>query len=443
MNVRRVALNCLDQLQHPDSRISTVIRRLETRVRSIDLNLLHELVYGTIRWQGQLDWVLSSFVPRRFRLPSRLRNILRLGAYQLLHLDRIPIHAIIYEAVELAKPQIKTSRFVNAVLRNLSRHIDDLSFPDSIEEPINWLSASQSYPKWLIERWVSEFGLEWTTSFCQFSNNPALLTIRTNTLKINRHDLIQILLNDGVEAHKTTISPDGIQLSNVGDFVQSTSYSQGLCQIQDEAAQMVAHIAGIEEKKTQLIVDVCAAPGGKTTHLAQLMGNSGCIVAIDTTTQKIKLVEENCQRLGITNVETVVASALDPVILPLTEADVVLIDAPCSGFGTLRRHPDIRWKKKSNQISELADLQFQFLANVANQIRPSATIVYSTCTTEVEENQKVIFRFQNEYPNFSIEPVSSFLPKENEIMQTEEGYWQTFPHLHNMDGSFAVRLRKT
>ena len=206
---------------------------------------------------------------------------------------------------------------------------------------------------------------------------------------------------------------------------------------------MVAHIAGIEEKKTQLIVDVCAAPGGKTTHLAQLMGNSGCIVAIDTTTQKIKLVEENCQRLGITNVETVVASALDPVILPLTEADVVLIDAPCSGFGTLRRHPDIRWKKKSNQISELADLQFQFLANVANQIRPSATIVYSTCTTEVEENQKLIFRFQNEYPNFSIEPVGSFLPKENEIMQTEEGYWQTFPHLHNMDGSFAVRLRKT
>ena len=176
VNVRRVALNCLDQLQHPDSRISTVIRRLETRVRSVDLNLLHELVYGTIRWQGQLDWVLSSFVPRRFRLSSRLRNILRLGAYQLLHLDRIPIHAIIYEAVELAKPQIKTSRFVNAVLRNLSRHIDDLSFPDSIEEPINWLSASQSYPKWLIKRWVSEFGLEWT--FCmveRFSSKSIFL----------------------------------------------------------------------------------------------------------------------------------------------------------------------------------------------------------------------------------------------------------------------------
>ena len=442
MNVRKAALDCLNKLQHPNSRISSVIRNIETRVRPVDLNLLHQLVYGTIRWQGQLDWVLNPFIPNRFRLAPHLRNILRLGAYQLLHLNRIPIHAIIYETVELAKPKIKTSRFVNAVLRNLSRNRNDLPFPDQVNEPIEWLSLSQSYPKWLVERWTEEFGLEWAKDFCQASNSLAPLTVRTNTLKIDRCNLVKKFLKGGIDARKTSISPEGIQLLGISNLVQSNIYAEGLCQVQDEAAQIIAHLAGITKESSQLVVDVCAAPGGKTTHLAQLMGNDGYVVAMDITDQKIKLVEQNCQRLGITNVETIVASALDPVIQPLPKANIVLVDVPCSGFGTLRRHPDIRWKKNRSQISDLADLQFQILSNVADQIRAGTIIIYSTCTTEIEENQQVILRFKKQYPNFSVEAISSYLPNKNPTMQTSEGYWQTFPHLHDMDGSFAVRLRK-
>ena len=442
MNVRKAALDCLNKLQHPNSRISSVIRNIETRVQPVDLNLLHQLVYGTIRWQGQLDWVLNPFIPNRFRLAPHLRNILRLGAYQLLHLNRIPIHAIIYETVELAKPKIKTSRFVNAVLRNLSRNRDDLPFPDQVNEPIEWLSLSQSYPKWLVERWTEEFGLEWAKDFCQASNSLAPLTVRTNTLKIDRCNLVKKFLKSGIDARKTSTSPEGIQLLGISNLVQSNIYAEGLCQVQDEAAQIIAHLAGITKESSQLVVDVCAAPGGKTTHLAQLMGNDGYVVAMDITDQKIKLVEQNCQRLGITNVETIVASALDPVIQPLSKANIVLVDVPCSGFGTLRRHPDIRWKKNRSQISDLADLQFQILSNVAAQIRAGTIIIYSTCTTEIEENQQVILRFKKQYPNFSVEAISSYLPNKNPTMQTSEGYWQTFPHLHDMDGSFAVRLRK-
>ena len=207
---------------------------------------------------------------------------------------------------------------------------------------------------------------------------------------------------------------------------------------------MVSHLALPEQTcQLQSVVDLCAAPGGKTTHLAQLMGNKGRVIAMDVSKEKIKLIEQNCQRLGVQNVETVVGSALDSEIDFLSSADVVLVDVPCSGFGTLRRHPDIRWKKKPNHISELADLQLQILCNVACQIQRGGIIVYSTCTIEVEENQKVITQFQHQYPNFIVDPAGAILPSAEQNTFTVEGYWQTFPHLHHMDGSFAARLIKT
>jgi len=222
------------------------------------------------------------------------------------------------------------------------------------------------------------------------------------------------------------------------------THEEGFFQVQDEAAQMVSHLALPEQTcQPQSVVDLCAAPGGKTTHLAQLMGNKGRVIAMDVSKEKIKLIEQNCQRLGVQNVETVVGSALDSEIDFLSFADVVLVDVPCSGFGTLRRHPDIRWKKKPNQISELANLQLQILCNVACQIQRGGIIVYSTCTIEIEENQKVITQFQHQYPNFIVDPAGAILPSAEQNTFTVEGYWQTFPHLHHMDGSFAARLIKT
>ena len=444
MTVRKAALDCLEKLQHPNCRISPLVRQVSQQLQPVDLKLFHELVYGTIRWQGQLDWVLSNFVPQRFRLQKRVQNILRLGAYQLLHLDRIPVHAAIYETVELAKPKVKTARFINAVLRNVSRQGDELSFPDPVEDPLNGISISLSYPKWLIKRWISDHDSGWTTGFCRASNLVAPLTARVNTLKISRQDLIEQLAAEGVNAQPTTISPEGIQLTGVSDLARLYTHEEGFFQVQDEAAQMVSHLALPEQTcQLQSVVDLCAAPGGKTTHLAQLMGNKGRVIAMDVSKEKIKLIEQNCQRLGVQNVETVVGSALDSEIDFLSSADVVLVDVPCSGFGTLRRHPDIRWKKKPNQISELANLQLQILCNVACQIQRGGIIVYSTCTIEVEENQKVITQFQHQYPNFIVDPAGAILPSAEQNTFTVEGYWQTFPHLHHMDGSFAARLIKT
>ncbi len=457
MNARKVALECLLTLSHTSASIASVVDSAFGRytIDGRERRLVNGLVYGVIRWQRHLDWVLNQFINPRFQLDARHRNILRLGAFQLLHLDGIPAHAAIYETVQLATSHHrksargrKTAGFINAVLRSVQRKGTSLAYPPLDANPIEHIAISLSYPTWLVKRWLQTRGVLWTLAFCRASNQIAPLALRVNSLLTKREAVRQSLEANGIAAKVSKIAPDGLVLENraitafdaTGDQTLKDILRREEIYVQDESAMLVSHL--LSPKDARFIVDLCAAPGGKTTHLAHLMGNAGKLIAADVSTKKIALLQKNCQRVGIRNVETRVMDATKEDIGFIKTADGVLIDAPCSGFGTLRRHPDIRWNKTFDQIRALSEMQYNLLKNAAQHIKPGGILVYSTCSIEPMENEEVVQRFLTEFPMYTVENARRFLPDVPANAVTPQGFLQTFPHEHGVDGTFAARLRK-
>lgn len=438
---RQLALDCLIQLEEGGTNLAPLINRAiqRSRLNAVDRGLLTELVYGVVRWRKQLDWILSQFVDSRFRLDFRSRNLLRLGVYQLLHLDKIPSHAAIYETVQLAKPKRKRARFINAVLRSVQRDADNLQYSSLASDPLHHISISLSYPLWLVKRWLMHYGVQWTLAFCRASNQTAPLSIRVNSLKTNRDELIDSLTADNASVKDSQIVPDGLLFADSPSIQSLQAYKNGWFYVQDESAMLAAHL--LRPQPGKRVVDLCAAPGGKTSHVAQLMGNTGQIIAVDVSQDRIRRVEENCRRLGITTVQIQVADAANASLEFVKDADYVLIDAPCTGFGVLRRRPDVRWNKTPKQLEELAQLQFRILQNAARNVKRGGVLVYSTCSTEPEENEMVIRRFLKAHPHFVVENAREFLPAVLPRAITQEGFLKTLPHEHGIDGTFAARLR--
>ncbi len=457
MNARKVALECLLTLSHTSASIASVVDSAFGRytIDGRERRLVNGLVYGVIRWQRHLDWVLNQFINPRFQLDARHRNILRLGAFQLLHLDGIPAHAAIYETVQLATSHHrksargrKTVGFINAVLRSVQRKGTSLAYPPLDANPIEHIAISLSYPTWLVKRWLQTRGVSWTLAFCRASNQIAPLALRVNSLLTQREAVCQFLETNGIAAKVSKIAPDGLVLENRAITAFDATGDQSLKDIlrrediyvQDESAMLVSHL--LSPKDARFIVDLCAAPGGKTTHLAHLMGNTGKLIAADVSTEKIALLQKNCQSVGVRNLETRVMDATKEDIGFIKTADGVLIDAPCSGFGTLRRHPDIRWNKTFDQIRALSEMQYNLLKNAAQHIKPGGILVYSTCSIEPMENEEVVQRFLTEFPMYTVENARRFLPDVPANAVTPQGFLQTFPHEHGVDGTFAARLRK-
>ena len=458
MNARRVALECLLTLSHSSVSIASVVDSAFGRRPTIDgreRRLVNGLVYGVIRWQKQLDWVLDRFINPRFQLDARHRNILRLGAFQLLHLDGIPAHAAIFETVQLATSRRrkssgdrKTAGFINAVLRSIQREGTSIAYPPLNTNPTEHIAFSLSYPTWLVKRWLQTRGVSWTLAFCRASNQTAPLAFRVNTLLTQREEVCQFLEMKGLTASLSKIAPDGIALKNrtittfdtTGELTLKDILNRNDIYVQDESAMLVAPLLSPEE--AGFIVDLCAAPGGKTTHLAHLMRNTGKIIAVDTSAEKIALLQKNCRRVNAHNVETCVMDATKADLAFIKTADAVLIDAPCSGFGTLRRHPDIRWNKTLKQVHALSEIQYNLLKNAAPHIKPGGLLVYSTCSIEPMENEEVIQRFLADFPMYRVENARRFLPAVPLSAITPQGFVQTFPHEHGVDGAFAARLRR-
>ncbi|MCY3724510.1 MAG: 16S rRNA (cytosine(967)-C(5))-methyltransferase RsmB [Candidatus Poribacteria bacterium] len=458
MNARRVALECLLTLSHSSASIASVVDSAFGRRPTIDgreRRLVNGLVYGVIRWQKQLDWVLDRFINPKFQLDARHRNILRLGAFQLLHLDGIPAHAAIFETVQLATSRQrkssgdrKTAGFINAVLRSIQREGASIAYPSLSTNPTEHIAFSLSYPTWLVKRWLQTRGVSWTLAFCRASNQTAPLAFRVNTLLTQREEVCQFLEMKGLPASLSKIAPDGITLKNrtitnfdtTGELTLKDILNRKDIYVQDESAMLVAPLLSPEE--AGFIVDLCAAPGGKTTHLAHLMRNTGKIIAVDTSAEKIALLQKNCRRVNAHNVETCVMDATKADLAFIKTADAVLIDAPCSGFGTLRRHPDIRWNKTLKQVHALREVQYNLLKNAAPHIKPGGILVYSTCSIDPMENEEVIQRFLTDFPMYRVENARRFLPAVPLSAITPQGFVQTFPHEHGVDGAFAARLRR-
>ncbi len=428
---------------HPDRLLTDSFKRYR-HLTSLDRAFLTELTYGAIRWRGKLDWVIRSFSKIPFeKIELETLNILRLGLYQILFLSRTPASAAVNESVELAKGIRGKggAGFVNAVLRSTIRQRDEILYPEIDEDPVRHLSVVQSHPLWLVRRWVKEIGVEETLRVCTFNNRISSLTLRTNTLKIDRKDLIEKLKGKEFKPVPTTYSEEGIVLKDPPPTSELPFIKEGLYIIQDEASQLVTSI--LDPKPGERILDACAAPGGKTTHMAQKMENRGEIGALDVSKGKLDLIEEGCQRLGIRIVKTIKGNAAEPLPIPLgMEYDRILADVPCSGFGTLRRNPDLKWRRGEEDIKRLSQLQLSILSHLSVYLKKGGIFVYSTCTVFHEENEAVVEKFLEGHPEFELDQMDKFLPERFHSF-IQNGYFKTFPPRDEMDGFFVARMIKT
>jgi len=401
-----------------------------------DSAFILELVYGVLRNRSRLDWTLDRFSANPLGTTDiETRNILRLGAYQLLFLDKVPASAAVNTSTELAKQYGRKSGYVNGLLRNLERNRNSLPHP-AYDEPARQLSVQYSHPEWLVRRWVARFGQERTEKLLIASNRPAPLVIRANALSTTRDELRQALAAEGAEARETTFSSAGLELLSSPGLNNLAAFRDGRFLVQDEAAQLVGMM--VAPKSGEAVLDACAAPGGKATHLAELMGNRGSVIALDRDAGRLNRVAENSTRLGTTIVRPM---AGDATLYRETLFDKVLVDAPCSGLGVLRRHPDGRWTKGEKIVAERQAVQRKILANCAALLKPGGALVYATCTTEPEENEDLINAFiASGRDEFRIDDPRPYLPPSAGPLIGPEGFFRTFPDESSLDGFFGARM---
>jgi 16S rRNA (cytosine967-C5)-methyltransferase len=354
----------------------------------------------------------------------------------MLFLDKIPISAAVNTSVELAKQYGKKHGYVNALLRNLDRSRATVTYPGP-DDKARQLAVLYSHPEWLVRRWTERFGAGSTEAFLLANNRPAPLVIRTNTLRTTRDELKASLGSEGVTAIETGYSPVGLEIVSGSGMQGLSSYRKGWFMVQDQAAQLISLM--LAPQPGEAVLDACAAPGGKAAHLAEIMQDRGTLAALDADAGRIKKIRENAERLGITIIKTVQG---DAARYAEGGFDKILVDAPCSGLGVLRRHPDGRWNKSVWTISDRSALQKQILKNCAGLLKPGGALVYATCTTEPEENEDVIADFVNTNTEFSIDDPRPYLPPAAASLVGHDTFFRTFPREPDMDGFFGVRMIK-
>lgn len=405
-----------------------------------DRALARQLVSGTLRMRGKIDYYLGFFLRANLKnLPLGMRNILRMAVFQLKFCDRIPDYAVVNEAVEAAG-RLWAGRYrslVNGVLRSLLREWDSVILPDAEKEPLEFLSVNYSHPRWLVARYLERFGYQGTEALLKANNSQAPLVLRSEEALAggfsSRGSLRQMLDEAGIEVSEDAYLPESLVLE--GETRRPSElpgYSEGLFYVQDEAAMLVVHLAAPEPGC--VIFDLCAAPGGKATHLARLAGPDSLVVACDLNRKRLARLKLNLSRLGLGNVRLVASDASRPGV---NCADLVLLDVPCTGTGVMRRKPDLRWRITEKDLKELAGLQSSILAAGASCVRPGGALVYSTCSIEPEENRGVVSSFLAANPVFYLDPADKYLGKK---LVSPDGYLETLPHVHGMDGAFAARL---
>ncbi|MEH7388308.1 16S rRNA (cytosine(967)-C(5))-methyltransferase RsmB [Bacillus sp. JJ1521] len=441
-NVRNVALEILLQIEKNQAYSNLLLNQMikKHEVKGKDVGLLTEIVYGTIQRRDTLDFYLAPFLKKSKKLDQWVRILLRLSLYQMVYLDRVPERAIFFEAVEIAKKRGHkgTSSLVNGVLRSIQR--EGLPSLDQLKDEVERLAIETSHPIWLVKRWVKQIGMEETRKMCEVNSTPPEQTARVNSAAITREELIQMLKEDGIEAEEGSVSVDSIKAVR-GNLVHAKAFKEGYYTIQDESSMLVARALGVE--KGEQILDSCAAPGGKTTHIAEILQNTGKVCSLDLHEHKIKLINEVVNRLGLENVET---KALDSrkagQIFEPERFDKILVDAPCSGFGVIRRKPDIKYSKLESDNENLAKIQLDILNEVSSLLKKGGILVYSTCTIDYEENEGVIKTFLEQNKDFMLdETLENYLP---EIVKPyiKNGQLQLYPHYFGTDGFYIARLRK-
>ncbi len=410
-----------------------------------DSNLLTELVYGTIEKLLTLNFGIDHFSKMKTKkMDEATRLILQMGAYQILFLDRIPDFAIANEAGKLANVYAKRSKgFINGVLRNMMRRKEEIPWPKKEENFVEYLSVNYSYPTWLVEELLTYYPKEFTEGFLRASGETPPLYFRVNPLKIQKEEVLKVLKEQGLEVETTDLLFEAVKVKGLKNITGFQPLKEGWVHIQDISSMLAAKF--LDPKPGEKIIDICSAPGGKTTHMAQLMENKGKIIARDIFPHKLRLIEEHSRRLGISIIETQEFSGENLDEGSLGEADRVLVDAPCSGLGVIRRKPEIKYRIQKESLKSLQNLQLAILENAAKYVKPGGVLLYSTCTIHPLENHGVTESFLQKHQEFI--PVD--LKEESKgglenfpDIFTAWGELASFPQIHEMDGFYIRKFRK-
>ncbi len=436
---RHLVIQILDQIfrsrSFADQVLDSYLRR--KKLSPQDRALACDLVYGILRWQKWLDWVLQkTYHGNWVKVPKKVRFALEIGLYQILFLDRVPDHAAVNESVEIAVEAMGTvwGRVVNAMLREILRRPELLVPPDMEADPIKAIAVKWSHPEWLVKKWIDLWGVERTLSLCRANNERPSINIRINRMKTDRATLHETLLGLDVQAKSSQLLDDFLILEKGGTLLQSDLFREGFVSVQDVSAGLVAVL--MDPRPGDRIVDLAAAPGGKSMYMAELTGDRAIIMAVDNHHQRIKKVRENQKRLGLRHIHPVVADGRD---MGSRQVDKVLVDVPCSGLGVIRRRGELRWRRQPDDIIKIVEHQKALLKAGAGLVKPDGVLVYSTCTILPEENENVLEDFLDQHPHFTVDDARRFVPPR---IVNKQGFIQTWPDRHGIDGSFAVRLKR-
>ena len=462
---RETALKALMEIETKEAYSNLVLKKLlkNSALDVRDRAFITELVYGTVTRQLTLDWIISMYSKTKLaKLSKWVLLILRMGIYQIVFLDKVPHSAACNTSVDLAKKYAKASSgFVNAILRNISRNGIDLNKIDTDSKAGN-MSVRYSFPKHLIEQWLSqngdnaeygdnakysdygengEYGEEFTEKLLASLLERPEFSVRVNTLKTTQEKAIESFGSEGIEAKPGRFLEEALIINNSSDISMAQPFIKGEITVQDESSMLVARI--LDPKAGERVLDVCAAPGGKTTHIAQLMKNEGQITAWDIYEHKVRLISENSARLGITIINALENDATQLVNSAINQYDRVLADVPCSGTGIIRRKPDIKWQQDVDNVGNLIEIQKKILYNASRYVKLGGVLVYSTCSLDDRENAQVVRAFLKTEREFEPEPLLAYLP---ELLKNKNGVnngmLRLYPHIDGTDGFFIARLKK-
>jgi 16S rRNA (cytosine967-C5)-methyltransferase len=436
---RGIAVKILNRIERTDSYLDKLldVELNSGELNDLDKRFLTELTHGVVRWKTRLDFIIEQFCKNKFAMQDpNIRNAMRVALYQILFLSKIPHAAAVNEAVEFVKKirGQKAANLVNAVLRNIIRNLNKLPTPDHETDPVQYLSIMYSHPSWMVKRWVDRYGLYETEQLLSANNERPTIVVRANTLKTTADELVKLFEERNIRNTRSKYLENFIKVGHLSGIYNLDLFEKGYFSVQDESSGLVVKL--LDPKPGENVIDLCSAPGGKTTFIGELMKNQGKIIAVDKYEHRLNLVKQSCERLGVENVEFIPKDALE---VDVEQADKVLVDAPCSGLGVIQKKPDIKWQRELSDIRNLAKTQIELLEKASKLVKNGGVIVYSTCTIEPEENIEVVKEFLSRHPEFKIDDARNYLPSD---IVNGEGCMETYPHKHDMDGGFAVRLIK-
>ncbi|WML43656.1 16S rRNA (cytosine(967)-C(5))-methyltransferase RsmB [Neobacillus sp. PS3-40] len=441
-NVRETAMDLLVTIEKNQSYSNLLLNHAieKNQLPAKDIGLLTELTYGTLQRKMTLAFFIKPFLKKTSKIESWVMQLLMLTLYQMVYLDRIPDRAAIFEAVEIAKNRGHKgiASMVNGVLRSIQR--EGLPSLAEIADPVQRLAIETSHPEWIIKRWLEQYGYEKTKIMCEVNLTAPLQTARVNTTKTTREECVARLIEEGFSIEASPIIPEAIRALK-GNLAHSTVYKEGLLSIQDESSMLVAYALDVTENDS--VLDACAAPGGKSTHIAEKMNNTGEVISLDLHEHKVKLINENASRLGLANIQTkTMDSRSVGEHFKDDSFDKVLLDAPCSGLGVMRRKPDMKYTKKEQDLVQLSSIQQNLLKAVSPLVKKGGILVYSTCTVDKEENENTVRVFLSENPQYEGDP--TFKERMPEAIQPFiTGFeLQIFPQDFGSDGFYIATFRK-